>query len=118
MYSEKSPLVIGIAGGSGSGKTTLAQLILERIGADKIAFLPHDAYYRDQNHLTYEERLKVNYDHPDSLETELLIEHIQSLKSGGSIELPVYDFTIQTRVEKTKHIESRPIIRATQTFRC
>jgi len=110
MYSEKSPLVVGIAGGSGSGKTTLAQLILERIGADKIAFLPHDAYYRNQNNMTYDERLKVNYDHPDSLETELLIEHIQSLKSGYSIELPVYDFTIQTRVEKTKHIESRPII--------
>ncbi|MFH1445847.1 MAG: uridine kinase [Chloroflexota bacterium] len=110
MYPEKSPLVVGIAGGSGSGKTTLAQLILERIGADKIAFLPHDAYYRNQKHLTYEERLKVNYDHPDSLETELLIEHIQSLKAGHSIELPVYDFTIHTRVEQTKHTESRPII--------
>ena len=82
MPTSSTPLIIGIAGGSGSGKTTLASSILDSIGADKIAFLPHDAYYRDQSYKTFEERLSVNYDHPDSLETELLIKHIQSLKRG------------------------------------
>lgn len=110
MAMKKSPLVVGIAGGSGSGKTTLAELILEEIGADKISFLPHDAYYRNQDHLSYEERVKVNYDHPDSLETELLISHIQSLLIGKSIELPVYDFTVHSRKKETIRIEPRSII--------
>lgn len=110
MAHSKSPLIIGIAGGSGSGKTTLAELILEHIGKDKIAFLPHDAYYRDQDHLPYEERVKVNYDHPDSLETELLIRHIQDLEEGKPIELPVYDFTIHSRKHETITIEPRSII--------
>lgn len=110
MAHSKSPLIIGIAGGSGSGKTTLAELILEHIGKDKIAFLPHDAYYRDQDHLPYEERVKVNYDHPDSLETELLIRHIQDLEAGKPIELPVYDFTIHSRKHVTVTIEPRSII--------
>ena len=110
MAYTHSPLIIGIAGGSGSGKTTLAQLILDHIGADKIAFLPHDAYYRDQDHLPYEERLKVNYDHPDSLETELLVRHIQELKAGRAIDLPVYDFNIYSRKHETRRIEPRSII--------
>jgi uridine kinase len=110
MAHSKSPLIIGIAGGSGSGKTTLAELILEHIGKDKIAFLPHDAYYRDQDHLPYEERVKVNYDHPDSLETELLIRHIQDLEAGKPIELPVYDFTIHSRKHVTVTVEPRLII--------
>ncbi|MCJ7696386.1 MAG: uridine kinase [Anaerolineaceae bacterium] len=110
MAMKKSPLVVGIAGGSGSGKTTLAELILEEIGADRISFLPHDAYYRNQDHLSYEERIKVNYDHPDSLETELLIEHIHSLLNGKSIELPVYDFTVHSRKNETIRIEPRSII--------
>ena len=92
MPTSSTPLIIGIAGSSGSGKTTMAQSILEAIGRDKIAFLPHDAYYRDQSEKTFEERLQVNYDHPDSLETELLIKHIQALKRGESVDLPVYDF--------------------------
>lgn len=110
MAQSKSPLIIGIAGGSGSGKTTLAELILEHIGKDKISFLPHDAYYRDQDHLPYEERVKVNYDHPDSLETELLIRHIQDLEAGKPIELPVYDFTIHSRKHVTVTVEPRSII--------
>ena len=110
MANSKSPLIIGIAGGSGSGKTTLAELILEHIGAEKIAFLPHDAYYRDQDDLPYEERIKVNYDHPDSLETELLIKHIQDLEAGKPIELPVYDFTIHSRKHETVKVEPRSII--------
>jgi uridine kinase len=110
MAYSKSPLIIGIAGGSGSGKTTLAELILEHIGEDKIAFLPHDAYYRNQDQLPYEERVKVNYDHPDSLETELLIRHIQDLEAGKPIELPVYDFTIHSRKHETVTIEPHSII--------
>jgi len=110
MAHSKSPLIIGIAGGSGSGKTTLAELILEHIGKDKIAFLPHDAYYRDQDHLPYEERVKVNYDHPDSLETELLIRHIQDLEEGKPIELPDYDFTIHSRKHFTVTVEPRLFI--------
>ena len=94
-------MVVGIAGGTGSGKTTLSELILNRLGHDKIAYLPHDAYYRDQKHLPLEERRKVNYDHPDSLETELLIKHIKLLKDGLVIEMPQYDFTIHNRKKTT-----------------
>ena len=89
MEKTTLPLVVGIAGGSGSGKTTLAEAILDEIGRERIAFLPHDAYYRDQSHLTLEERLRVNYDHPDALETDLLIQHIEALHRGQAIERPV-----------------------------
>ena len=110
MPTSSTPLIIGIAGSSGSGKTTMAQSILEAIGRDKIAFLPHDAYYRDQSEKTFEERLQVNYDHPDSLETELLIKHIQALKRGESVDLPVYDFKQHTRSAATVHVVPKPII--------
>lgn len=103
-------MVVGISGGTGSGKTTLAELILEKIGREKIAYLPHDAYYRDQKHLPLEERAKVNYDHPDSLETELLIKHIEQLKDGKAIEMPQYDFTIHSRKEKTVRIEPKRVV--------
>jgi uridine kinase len=110
MPTSSTPLIIGIAGGSGSGKTTLASSILEAIGEDRIAFLPHDAYYRDQSYKTFEERLSVNYDHPDSLETELLIKHIQSLQRGEAVDMPVYDFKQHTRASTTVHIQPKPII--------
>lgn len=103
-------MVVGIAGGTGSGKTTLADLILESVGRDRIAYLPHDAYYRDQKDLPLEKRAKVNYDHPDSLETELLVEHIHQLKTGQVVEMPVYDFTTHSRKEKTVKVESQPVI--------
>ena len=102
--------MIGIAGGSGSGKTTVANTILERVGSDHIAFLPHDAYYRDLSGLTIHQRQETNYDHPNSLETELLIEHIRQLKEYQPIELPVYDFKTHTRTNLTIHIEPSPII--------
>lgn len=107
---DKANMVVGIAGGTGSGKTTLAGLILKRLGTEKITYLPHDAYYRDQSHLPLEERAKVNYDHPDSLETELLVRHIEQLKSGHSIEMPVYDFTVHNRDQKTIPIDPHPVI--------
>ncbi len=110
MAENNKPMVIGIAGGSGSGKTTLAQLVLERVGADRIAYIPHDAYYRDQSHMPYEERIKVNYDHPDALETSLMIKHVRDLKAGKAIHLPVYDFTTHSRTNQTIFIEPRQII--------
>ncbi len=108
--TRTSPLVIGIAGGSGSGKTTVAQALMERVGARHVAFLPHDAYYRDFGHLPPEERAAINYDHPDSLETGLLVEHIRALQRGQAIERPVYDFTRHARAARTVRVEPRPII--------
>ncbi|HAE85400.1 MAG TPA: uridine kinase [Anaerolineaceae bacterium] len=110
MEKTSLPLVVGIAGGSGSGKTTLAQAILDEIGRERIAFLPHDAYYRDQSQLTFEERLRVNYDHPDALETDLLIAHIEALRRGEIIERPVYDFKLNTRSSETRRVVPRQII--------
>lgn len=110
MLNDTTPVVIGIAGGSGSGKTTLAQLILERIGEEKIAYLPHDAYYRDLSALPPNQRAMINFDHPDSLDTDLLINHIQQLKRGMGIDLPIYDFKTHTRTQKTSHIEPRMVI--------
>jgi uridine kinase len=110
MSKRETPLVIGIAGGSGSGKTTVAHVILDRVGAERIAFLPHDAYYRDLTHQSLSQRIRTNFDHPDSLETELLVEHIKQLKAGNPIELPVYDFKTHSRTSKTIPIDYQPII--------
>ena len=110
MPLRTPPLVIGIAGGSGSGKTTLAHLILERIGAERIAFLPHDAYYKDLGDLPPNQRVAINFDHPDSLDTELMIQHIQQLKNHQPIDLPVYDFKTHTRTSRFQRVEPRPVI--------
>jgi len=109
MSEKHTTLVIGIAGGTGSGKTTIANYLLESVGPEQIAFLPHDAYYRDLSDRTQEERAQVNFDHPSSLETELLIEHIHQLKRGKSIELPSYDFKTHTRNKATLTLQPRPI---------
>lgn len=106
----KKPIVFGVAGGTASGKTTVALAILEAVGAAKVAYLPHDAYYRDMEFLPLEERARLNYDHPDSLETELLVEHIRQLIDGRKVEVPVYDFTLHRRTEKTRTVEPSPII--------
>lgn len=110
MLNRKTPLVIGIAGGSGSGKTTLAKLILDRIGDDRIAFLPHDAYYKDLSDLPPNQRAAINFDHPDSLDTQLLIDHITGLRNHKSVDLPIYDFRTHTRTAETYMVESKPII--------
>jgi uridine kinase len=110
MPSRPTPLVIGIAGGTGSGKTTVVETILKRVGRHRIASLPHDAYYRDLSHLPLEERRKINFDHPDSLETELLIQHIQDLKQWKAVRMPVYDFSRHFRTDQTELIEPQPII--------
>lgn len=110
MSTRNSSLVIGIAGGTGSGKTTIANYVLETVGPEKIAFLPHDAYYKDLSHLPLEERVKINFDHPSSLETDLLIEHIKQLKMNQAIELPSYNFKSHTRSADTTSIQPEPII--------
>jgi len=110
MLTSVTPIVIGIAGGTGSGKTTVAHMIVERVGAQYIAYLPHDAFYRDLSHLPPEKRSEVNFDHPNSLETELLIQHIQQLKAGQPIDLPIYDFKTHTRTSQTRPLHPQPII--------
>jgi uridine kinase len=107
---KKSPLILGIAGGTGSGKTTVAQVILERVGADRISFLPHDAYYRDLAHMPLEDRAGQNFDHPDALETELMVAHLSRLKQWQGIDMPQYDFTHHTRTAQVVHIEPRRVI--------
>jgi len=110
MPESSTPIVIGIAGGSSSGKTTVANAILKRVGEKRIAYLPHDAYYRDLSHLPFEERTKVNFDHPDSLESELLISHINQLKKRQAIDLPVYDFSNYVRTGQTIRVEPQSVI--------
>ena len=99
-------LVIGIAGGTGSGKTTFTEAIVDIFGKD-VTVIHHDNYYNVLDHLSYEERCKVNYDHPDSFDTKLMIEHIKMLKNGESVEEPVYDYTVHNR-DKTKSIKLDP----------
>jgi uridine kinase len=110
MSSKPDPLVIAIAGGSGSGKTTVANAILSRVGADRIAYLPHDAYYRDLSSLPHIQRIQVNFDHPNSLESELMIQHIQQLKNWQPVEMPIYDFTRHTRTDETVRVEPHQVI--------
>jgi uridine kinase len=110
MPERLTPIVIGIAGGTGSGKTTVANVVLRRVGAQHIAFLSHDAYYRDLNELDYQDHKQINFDHPDSLETELLEQHIRQLKEWQPVEEPVYDFTTYRRTERTIHVEPKRVI--------
>lgn len=110
MFNPKLPLVIGIAGGSGSGKTTLASLILERVGAEKIAFLPHDAYYKDLSDLPLNQRATINFDHPDSLDTSLLIEHIKCLREFKPVDIPIYDFKSHSRTGETIQVLPKQVI--------
>lgn len=104
------PIVIGIAGGSGSGKTTIAQAVLEDVGPDRAVLIPHDAYYRDLADLAFEERTKVNFDHPDSLETDLMVEQIKTLVAGTPIDLPAYDFSQHLRKAETVPTKPAPVI--------
>jgi len=104
------PLVIGIAGGSGSGKTTVAHNILQRVGETQIAFLQHDFYYKDLSRLPSNQHVEINFDHPDSLETELLIQHIASLRDGKPVAVPIYDFATDSRTSQTFAIEPKRVI--------
>src|SRR5512142_2278912 len=104
------PLVIGIAGGSGSGKTTVAQVILQRVGRDRIAFLQHDSYYKDLSGLAPAQRDEINFDHPDSLESDLLIEHIATLRAGKPVQVPIYDFSTDRRTDRTFTVQPCRVI--------
>lgn len=103
------PLMIGIAGGTGSGKSTFTARLQETFG-DDIAVIYHDNYYRRNDGISLADRESINYDHPDSLETELLVEHLIKLRGGVAIQMPVYDFTVHNRSDKTKRVEPRKII--------
>ena len=103
-------IIIGLAGGTGSGKTTIANVILHRVGAQHIAYVPHDAYYRNFSDLPKAQRDLINWDHPDSLDTDLMIEHVKALKAGRPVDLPVYDFTRHARTSRTVRVEPQPII--------
>ena len=104
------PLVIGIAGGSGSGKTTVAQEILQRVGPARIAFLQHDSYYKDLSGLPPTQRAQVNFDHPNSLETDLLAHHIAALRDGKAVEVPIYNFSTHSRTDRTFTVQPRGVI--------
>lgn len=104
------PVVIGIAGGSGSGKSTVVSTLVDELGTDTVGVLEHDAYYRDLSHIPLQERAFFNFDHPDTLETDLLLDHLDELKMGQSIEKPIYDFTNYTRTGETEEINPLPII--------
>jgi uridine kinase len=103
-------LVIGIAGGTGSGKTTVVRKIIDRLPADEVVILPQDSYYKDSSHVPLEERLEINFDHPNSIEFDLLIQHVKELKKGNSIEQPIYSYLTCTRDQKTITISPRDVV--------
>lgn len=104
------PLVVGVAGGSGSGKSTVVSELRRILGPEQVCVLHHDAYYRDLSHLSLEERAAVNFDHPDSLETDLMVRHVQALLRGESVEVPTYDFASHTRRPETETLAPRPVL--------
>ncbi|MGM0438063.1 MAG: uridine kinase [Bacillota bacterium] len=103
-------MVVGIAGGTGSGKTTLANTLIETLEEKNTIFIPHDNYYKDRSHLSFSERKKVNYDHPDAFETELLVSHLKKLQAGKKINMPQYDYSTHTRKGKTIELKPKPVI--------
>jgi uridine kinase len=110
VSTPSKPLVIGVAGGSGSGKTTVVRRIVESIGDEHVTVLEHDRYYRDRNDLRLEERAALNYDHPDSLETDLLVQHVEALRAGQSVNAPLYDFARHARRSSTETVSPRRAI--------
>ena len=108
--NTEKPITIGVAGGSGAGKSTVAKVILERLDADRIAYVPHDSYYRDLSELPRDQRALINFDHPNSLESELFVEHVRQLQQGKAIDVPIYDFTTHSRTEETRRVHPQPII--------
>jgi uridine kinase len=107
---SNQPVTIAVAGGTGSGKTTISNALLKRVGAQHIAYLPQDAYYKDLSHLPYEQRKTFNFDHPNALDTDLLTEHIQALQHWQTVDIPTYDFTKDRRKDATIQVGAQPII--------
>lgn len=110
MALSHAPVIIGVAGGSGSGKTTVVRKIVEALGDDQVSVLEHDRYYRDHPELRLEERAALNYDHPASLETDLMVRHVEALRDGGTVDVPVYDFARHARVSATSPVPARTAI--------
>ena len=108
--TKQKPIIISVTGGSGSGKTSVSRAILNHFPQESIMMIEHDSYYKDQSHLSFEERLKTNYDHPFAFDTDLLIEHLQQLLNHQTIEKPVYDYVQHTRSTKTVIQEPRDVI--------
>ena len=106
----KRPIFIGITGGTGSGKSTIAKEIYRQFGEDCIAMIEQDSYYKDQSHLSMEDRVKTNYDHPNAFDNNLLVPHLESLLNGHSIQKPSYDFSIHNRIEDTTKVEPKEIV--------
>lgn len=104
------PLVIGIAGGTGSGKTTVARKLAAAMPPGRCSLIDHDSYYRDQAHLSAEQRAAINYDHPDSLESTLLAQHLAELRDSRSVQVPVYDFVTHTRAAETRQVDPAPVL--------
>jgi uridine kinase len=107
---SKRPVIVGVAGGTASGKTTISEAILDRVGSERVAFIQHDSYYRDISPLPFEERCRVNFDHPDSLESDLLVAHLDALCRGESVQVPMYDFALHMRRAETRRVEPHPVI--------
>jgi uridine kinase len=103
-------MIIGICGGTGSGKTTVANRILESVSKDEVIFLQQDSYYRNLDQMPLDLRNQINFDHPDAIDNDLLVEHLRALKAGEAAELPLYDFKTHSRRDETLHMEPRPII--------
>ena len=103
-------LTIGICGGTGSGKTTITNRLTEALSEESVLLLQQDHYYKDTPHLSLVERAKQNFDHPDSVDTQLLVSHVRALRDGNAIERPVYDFTQHRRIPATVHLEPRPAL--------
>ena len=103
-------LIIGICGGTGSGKTTVANRILESVSANEVVFIQQDSYYRNLTDLPLDYRHIANFDHPDALDNDLLVNHVRRLKAGEAVELPLYDFKTHTRLNDTQHVEPKPIV--------
>jgi uridine kinase len=110
MGEQLTPLIIGIAGGSGSGKTTVAQSILQQVGPERIAYLQHDEYYKDLSGLPPAQRAAINFDHPNSLETPLLVKHIELLRSNQPAEVPIYDFSTHSRTDRSFTVQPRRVV--------
>jgi uridine kinase len=108
--AQRRTVVVGIAGGSGSGKTTVVKRILDGLDPRSASLLHHDSYYLDNPHLTLEQRAAINYDHPDSLQTSLMAEHVRLLLAGQAVEVPEYDFTVHRRLPATRRVEPRPLL--------
>ena len=104
------PIIIGVSGGSGSGKTTVVQRVVDDLGSEQITVVQHDSYYRDRSAVPLGERARLNYDHPDALDTSLLVKHLHELRAGRPVEIPVYDFANHTRLANTVRIEPRKVV--------